>query len=416
MSSAMARSGPAVNRMTAVLLPFIAAFFLQELYRVSGAVAAPHLVTEFALDARDIGLLTSVYFFTFAAMQLPAGLLLDRFGPRRVLAALLCVGIAGALVFAAAPGFAALSLGRALLGLAGSSCLMGCFTAAALWFPRERLALINGAILGLGSLGGLVATVPAEWLLRVVDWRWLWVGLAGLTALVIIALLRLAPERAAAHPSALGGTGYLAIFRMPLFWRIAPATMLTQGSWLAYQGLWTGAWLADVAALDRSTIAAHLLLMVSAAVPGYLLFGLAAERLQRLGVSPGVTFIGGQAAFLAVQVAILLLPADATWFTWAAFGVLGTAGGLGFPILTQAVAPQLAGRANSALNLTLFAGAFALQFGIGAMIGFWPRDPSGAYPAAAHWWTCAAQLGLQGLALGWFFLAPRVAGGRIAGR
>jgi predicted MFS family arabinose efflux permease len=415
MSSAMAHDGPAVNRMTAVLLPFIAAFFLQEVYRVSGAVVAPHLVAEFALDARDIGLLTSIYFFTFAAMQLPAGLLLDRFGPRRVLAALLCVGILGALVFAAAPGFAALSLGRALLGLAGSSCLMASFTAAALWFARERLVLVNGAILGLGSLGGLVATVPAEWLLRVFDWRWLWVGLAGLTALAIIALLRLAPERAAAKAGASGWSGYAAVFRMPLFWRIAPATMLTQGSWLAYQGLWAGAWLADVAGLERSNVAAHLLLMVSAAVPGYLVFGIAAERLQRLGLHPRVIFIGGQAAFLAVQAAILLLPSAATWVTWTAFGILGTAGGLGFSILTQAVSPQLAGRANSALNLMLFAGAFALQFGIGAMIGLWPRDPSGAYPVAAHWWTCAAQLALQGLALGWFFLAPRVAGGRGSG-
>lgn len=406
MSAALAQDGPGVNRITAVLLPFTAAFFLQELYRVTGAVVAPYLIADFALDARDIGFLTSVYFFTFAAMQLPAGILLDRFGPRRVVAALLCLGIAGALVFATANGFAALAAGRAMLGIAGSTCLMASFTAAALWWQRERLVLINSAILGLGSLGGLLATVPVEWLLQAVSWRWLWAGLGASTAGVILALLWIVPERSAAAGKAGGWSGYAAVFRTPLFWRIAPASTLTQGAWLAYQGLWAGAWLHDIAGLDRQTVAAHLLLMVAAAVPGYLLFGFAAERLQRHGVPTRHTFIWGQAAFLAVQAAILLLPGDATWVTWTAFGLLGTAGGLGFPILTQAVAPQLAGRANSALNLMLFAGAFALQFGIGWMIGLWPRDPSGAYPAAAHRWTFAAQLGLQAAALAWFFLSP----------
>ena len=173
MSTALAGGGPAVNRVSAVLLPFTAAFFLQELYRVTGAVVAPYLVQDFDLAAREIGFLTSVYFFTFAAMQIPAGLFLDRYGPRRVLAALLCFGIAGATVFALADSFTALAAGRALLGVAGSTCLMASFTAAALWWQRERLVLINGAVLGLGSLGGLLATVPVAWLLQEVDWRWL---------------------------------------------------------------------------------------------------------------------------------------------------------------------------------------------------------------------------------------------------
>jgi hypothetical protein len=195
---------------------------------------------------------------------------------------------------------------------------------------------------------------------------------------------------------------------MPLFWRIAPATTLTQGTWLAYQGLWAGAWLDDVAGLGQQAIAAHLLLMICVAVPGYVLFGLAAERLQRLGISARQTFIAGQVAFLGTQLLILALPDRSTWLAWAAFSLLGTAGGLGFSILTQAIPQHLAGRANSALNLTLFAGAFALQFGIGWMIGAWPQEGSGSYPDGAHWWTLLAQTGLQALALCWFFLAPRL--------
>jgi predicted MFS family arabinose efflux permease len=283
---------------------------------------------------------------------------------------------------------------------------MASFTAAALWWPRERLVLINGAVLGLGSLGGLLATVPVAWLLQEMDWRWLWAGLAAATAALILWLLRGVPERPVHSGTRAGWSGYGAVFRTPLFWRIAPAITLTQGGWLAYQGLWAGAWLADIAGLDRDTVAAHLLLMVTAAVPGYLFFGFLAERLQRAGLPAARVIVGGQTAFIAVQIAILLLPAEATWLTWTAFGLLGTAGGLGFPILTQSLPRHLAGRANSALNLLLFAGAFALQFGIGWMIGFWPREPSGGYPDGAHRWTFAAQLALQILALGWFALAP----------
>ena len=402
------REWPAAGVAAAVLLPFISAFFLQELYRVTGAVAAPYLVREFDLDARAIGLLTSLYFLTFALMQLPAGLLLDRFGPRRVLATLLGFGIAGAALFASASGFATLALGRALLGVGGSACLMASFTAAALWWSRERLALVNGTILALGSLGGIVATLPVQWLLQAVDWRWIWAGLAMLTLLVIVALLRIAPERSEPVVGLVGWSGYASVFRTPLFWRIAPAATLTQGGWLAYQGLWAGSWLRDLAGLGRETIAAHLLLVVGAAVPGYLIFGYAAERLQRLGISARATFIGGQLLFLAAQLFIFLFPRHQTWLAWTVFGLLGTAGGLGFSILTQAVPLRLAGRANSALNLLLFGGAFALQFGIGWIIGFWPRASDGAYPPAAHQSAFAAQLVLQICAVVWFLLAPRL--------
>jgi MFS family permease len=391
-----------------VLLPFVAAFFLQELYRVTGAVVAPYLVRDFDLNARAIGLLTSVYFLTFALMQLPAGLLLDRFGPRRVLAALLGFGIAGATLFAAASEFAALAIGRALLGLGGSTCLMASFTAAALWCSRERLALVNGSILALGSLGGIVATLPVEWLMQAVHWRWIWGALAALTLLVILALLR-APERREPGAGPRGWSGYAAVFRTTLFWRIAPAVTLTQGTWLAYQGLWAGGWLSDIAGLGRETVAAHLLIVVAAAVPGYLIFGYAAERLQRIGISAQATFIGGQLLFLAAQLLIFLFPRHQTWLAWTAFGFLGTAGGLGFSILTQAGPLMLAGRTNSALNLLLFAGAFALQFGIGWIVGFWPRAADGSYPPVAHRTAFSLQFALQVCAIGWFFLSPSLA-------
>src|SRR5512134_719032 len=128
----------------AVFLPFAAAYTLSYLYRSVNAVIAPDLVPAFALTPSQLGLLTSAYFLSFAAFQLPLGLLLDRYGPRRTDAALVLIAACGALVFAAAPDPGALIAGRALIGLGVSGCLMSGLKANVLWFPLARLPAMNG--------------------------------------------------------------------------------------------------------------------------------------------------------------------------------------------------------------------------------------------------------------------------------
>jgi sugar phosphate permease len=108
-----------------VFLPFAAGYFLSYFFRNVNAVIAKDLAREFTLEPSDVGLLTSAYFLTFGLFQLPLGVLLDRFGPRRVVATLLCVTAVGAAVFGLAEGLASLALGRALIGLGVSACLMG---------------------------------------------------------------------------------------------------------------------------------------------------------------------------------------------------------------------------------------------------------------------------------------------------
>ena len=104
-----------------VFLPFAAGYFLSYLYRTINAVLAPQLASSLHLDAADLGLLTSVYFLTFAAFQLPLGVLLDRFSPHRVESVLLLFAAAGAALFALSDGLHDLVLGRALIGLGVSA-------------------------------------------------------------------------------------------------------------------------------------------------------------------------------------------------------------------------------------------------------------------------------------------------------
>src|SRR5438105_2763794 len=190
----MAARVPA-NLMLVVFGPFAVGYFLSFFYRNVNAVISKDLASEFELAPSDLGFLTSMYLLAFAAFQLPLGVLLDRYGPRRVVAALFCVAAAGALMFALARDFAMLSAGRALIGLGVSGGLMGAIKAFTLWFPLSRLATLNGLYVAAGGLGGLSATAPAEALVGPFGWRALFVGLSALSLVAAFLVFFVVPEK-----------------------------------------------------------------------------------------------------------------------------------------------------------------------------------------------------------------------------
>ena len=183
-----------------VLLPFAAGYYLSYLFRTINALIASDLTAELNLSAADLGLLTSVYFLVFAAVQLPLGALLDRYGPRTIQSALLLLASVGALVFALADGLLGLVIGRALLGLGVAMALMAGFKAIVLWFPPDRLALANGWLVMLGALGAVTATAPAEFVVLAIGWRGLFAVLAGLSALAALLVLLAVPEPSRSRP------------------------------------------------------------------------------------------------------------------------------------------------------------------------------------------------------------------------
>src|SRR5262245_61726945 len=192
----LARMG---QRTLRVFAPFACAYFLSYFYRVANAVLSPDLVRDLGLDAGALGLLTSAYFLAFALLQLPVGLLLDRFGPRRVNASLLCVAACGAALFAAGDGLPALLAGRALIGAGVSACLVSRIQAFTQWFPLARLATLNGWLMAAGGLGAMAASAPLEWALRFTDWRGAFTALAALTGLAALAVALIVPERGEAR-------------------------------------------------------------------------------------------------------------------------------------------------------------------------------------------------------------------------
>jgi predicted MFS family arabinose efflux permease len=395
------------NPVVHVLLPFAAAYCLSYLYRSVNAVIAPDLARDFALSAASLGLLTSAYFLTFAAFQLPLGLLLDRFGPRRTDATLLVVAALGALLFAFAPALPLLIAGRALVGLGVSGCLMSGIKANVMWFPLSRLGSMNGWIFFAGGLGLIAATVPVEAAVKLADWRVVFLILALLTVAAAALVFLVVPERAgtAAYeslPAQLDGLSR--VFGERRFWQIAVLAITLQSTSMAVQGLWAGPWLRDVAGLAREAVAFHLFVMACATTIGFLFWGQFAARLARHGVSILSVYVFGMGVFLLFQLLVTVGFARGALLWWVGYGFFGTAGSLSYAILPHRFAPSLAGRVNTALNCMVFAWAFVVQWGVGAVISLYPAtatgyDPDGyragfgvflAVQAGAWAWTVAA--------------------------
>jgi predicted MFS family arabinose efflux permease len=398
-----------VRLVSTCFLPFAAGYFLSYFYRTVNVVIGPVLVAELHLGAAGLGLLTSVYFMSFAAFQLPLGVLLDRFGPRRVESALLLVAACGSVVFGLAGDVGQLAVGRALIGLGVSSCLMASFKANTLFWPAERLALANGFILAFGGVGATFATLPVEWLLKVAHWRMLFFGLATLTLLASAYIWLAVPERGHGKTEGVGEQlrSVGAILRSARFWHVAPITVTAQASFLAYQGLWAGPWLRDVAGLSADTTATVLFFVACAMIVGYGLGGVAADRLMRAGIRHGALLVYAVAIYLVIQVPLALSVTVGSGLLWIAFTLMGTGSILGFSYLTRQFPTELAGRVNSALNLLVFVTAFCIQAGVGIVIGRF--TPAGA-PFSPLGYQVAFIIVFTAQAAGWlWFVANRKA-------
>jgi MFS family permease len=391
-----------------LFLPFAAGYFLSYLYRTANAVIGPVLARELNLGDNALGLLTSTYFLAFGAAQLPLGMLLDRFGPRRVEAGLLLIAASGASVFALSDSLGGLALGRALIGLGVSACLMASFKAFAQWFPPERQASLTGWVMASGGLGALAASKPLELALGFATWREIALGLALATLAVAALLWSVVPDK----QGEAGGTGFAAqmagvksIFSSPHFWRYAPMGFWFTGGFMAVQGLWASRWMTVLEGMSRADIAVRLTWMSGAMLVGFLFMGFFATGLVRRGVRLDSIYRGAMALAIGLLTLISYRPSFAGNLLWPILGACFSLSNVSYSLVAQAFPSALSGRANTALNLLVFAGAFGLQWGIGILVDAlqtagWAGDT--AFRAAFF-----TLLGGQFLALLWMFKPRR---------
>lgn len=376
----------ALFRVTRIFLPFVVGYFLSFAYRTVTAVISPHLTAELGIAATALGVLAAMYFVTFAAFQPVVGVMLDRYGPRRVDSALLLLAAAGAALFALGENLEHLAIGRALVGAGVSAALMSSLTAIGQWWPREKLPLVNGLFVASGALGAVFATTPVQALLTVTDWRGVFWGLSIATLAAAALIFMTAPERKA-DPNApkvslkelTGGMARLLVSAR--FWGLAPAMAFTQSVFMAYISLWAGPWLRDVNGLSPSEVAAHLQWAALGMVAGYAGFGLMAETLRRaLGVAPLTVSAVGIFCALSLQAALVLGAPVPPAVVWTSYAFFAGAPFMGYAILAQQAPPELAGRANASLNLVMFVASFTVQSAVGAIIDQFPKTASGYAP------------------------------------
>jgi len=368
----------------------------------------------------------------FCLMQLPIGVWLDRHGPRRTESALLLFGAVGAAIFAWSETLLGVWIGRALIGVGVSACLMAAFKAFRVWYPAERQSQLGSWMLVMGTAGALSATVPVAMLMPVIGWRAIFFGVAAALLLAAWILHRglldveqamasseagqKATGTAAAKSSERTDTGYAAIFADPYFRRMALLGAVHQGGFMALQSLWAGPWMITVLGMSVEQTSQVLFLFNFALLIAYLGLSWWAPRYVAYGQRAGLPVLKvvavGLCLAVLVQVLMVLAPYPASWWLWIVFAVAITVTTLGQTHVSLAFPTSLVGRANSAFNLTLFIGAFSVQWGIGLLVDWFAAQ--GWDSAAAMRMAMACYLLLQVFALWrfvrqWSIQAPSIA-------
>jgi sugar phosphate permease len=370
--SASLRGRPAVI----VFLGFAAGYFLSYVLRSINAAIAPSLMADLGLSHADLGMLSSAYFITFACLQLPLGIWLDKYGSRRTESALLLVAALGAAVFATSTSLAGLWIGRALIGAGVSACLMAAFKAYRQWFPLEKQAQLASWMLVAGTSGAVMSTLPVTLAMPLVGWR----GLFGIMAALLLAvsamlfvLLKDAERDFDEHASRQSAPlvddgGYRRIFSDPYFWRLAMVGLLCQGSFVALQSLWAGPWMTVVLGKTPDQTGAILFYFNLSLLFAYLALGWGAARLNARGFSTHRLIAMGLSGAMLVETAIIFFKGSSAWVLWMLLGPCIAVSALVQAHIGMAFPASLAGRSNTAYNLHLFVGAFGAQWGIGVMI------------------------------------------------
>lgn len=402
-----------VSKSTAILLfvAFAYAYFLSALIRAIAATLSPTLTAELSLKASDLGLLAGGYFLGFAAMQLPLGNWLDRFGPKKVILAFLSMAVLGCAAFAIATSFSGLLAARVLCGAGVSACLMAPLTGYRRWLSTGVQVRANSWMLMTGSLGMLASTLPVEWLMPVVGWRGLFWGLAVMVVLAMGGIALKVPTWTNLAPTGDANAGpklgYTDIWRHPYFRKVLPVGFFIYGGLVAMQTLWAGPWMVKVAGFSSLQAATGLFWINLCMLITFWAWGMAAPWLARKGLDADRLMAWGLPSCF-IPIAILCIAGDGVNMAVTALFALFCMGcsfsSLSQPAVGMAFPAHLAGRALSAFNLVIFAGVFAVQWGIGLGIDAFKA----AGLAEVDAFRAAFGLFLGGCVLSylWFVLAP----------
>ena len=355
-----------------VFFVFAFGYFLSCLLRAITATLSPVLTLEFDLMAADLGLLAGGYFLGFACMQIPIGFLLDKFGPKKIVASFLLIAFIGTVSFALAQSFSGLLASRILIGVGVSACLMAPLTGYRIWFAEHQQQRANSWMLMIASLGFLSSTLPVQLLLPTLGWRWMFGGIAALILISIVLMLAFIPKWDHQKDESLDSSSRLGSFadvwKNKFFISVIPMGLLNYGGLMAIQTLWAGPWMTRVAGYSPLESATGLFWINITMLVSFFLWGYFLPKITNLGFSAfKILKLGLPLSFLVMLTIILLGPKAGTFYI-ALFilssiflSVIQPAVGLSFQ-------SHLAGKALTSFNLLIFLGTFIMQWFIGLVI------------------------------------------------
>lgn len=386
------------------------AYITSQFYRSALAVIAPEVGADLGLDAGRLGWLSAAWFLGFAAAQLPVGVALDRFGPRRTVSFLMGSAVIGAVLFALAPSFGIALAAEALIGIGCAPVLMGSMVYISRWVPLSRFAQASSLVIAIGGAGTLFSATPLAALAAALGWRGAMLLVAGLTLLAAVltyAVIRDWPPGSApaeAHretlAEALAGIGE--VMRIRALWPLLPMSFAGYAVLIAVRGLWAGPYLDAVYGLAPVSRGNVLLLMSAAMVGGTLLY----SPLDRLfGTRRGIV-AGGAVATIAGYAALTAWPDAGLAAVTLQLMAVGTLGSTYAVLMTHGrafVPAHLTGRGVTFLNFINFIGVGCVQAASGRLVD--GALAAGLGPAATYSLLFAGMGALLALALTFYLFS-----------
>lgn len=342
----------------------IAAYVLSFFHRFAPAGVADDLAAAFQTTAASLGVLAATYFYVYALVQIPTGILVDTVGPRRTLLAGGLLAAAGSLMFGLAPDLGIAMIGRTITGLGVAVVFVAMLKLIALWFPENRFASIVGLSMLLGNAGSMLAGTPLAALSEVISWRMVFVGTAGISLLLVVATLILVREAPRANAARFDRTaileGLLTVLKNRRTWPAVMVNFGLCGSFFAFGGLWATPYLMSVHGLSRIAAANHISLYFGGFAVGCLLIGTLSDRIGR---RKPVLFGAGLVccALWLVWLSGLRMPVATSLTLFGLMGIATAAFTLSWACAKEVNPPHLSGMSTSVVNMGGFVSAALLQ-------------------------------------------------------
>ena len=362
-----------VNKSVLIFCVFAFGFFISNLLRSITATLTPVLTSEFDLSAGNLGLLAGGYFLGFSLMQIPAGLLLDKYGPKKVVAYLLLIALVSTISFAFAKSFTGLLISRFFIGVGVAACLMGPLTGYRVWFEDKYQQRANSWMLMVASFGFVISTLPVQILLPIIGWRSIFLIISILILLSIVLILVFAPSWnnnvQNQNIQSAESTGRLSdVWKNKFFISLIPLAFLNYGGVQAIQTLWAGPWMLNVAGYSPLESATGLFWINIIMLFAFMFWGYILPKFSSLGIdSMKIVKIGLPISYIVLFCIIIMgQKAGAMMFTLYILSSIVLS--LTQPALALSFPHNLAGKSLTSLNVFIHSGTFFVQWGIGLLI------------------------------------------------